>query len=123
MIAIKIQAVRAAMKKKGGAFKPCLARWSLVLVTGVSCWFRSVHAAPRQNHLAPSAIQNANIQVGGLERTYLYYVPRSLSANPALVFVFHAGNIDAEQMRAITAYEFERLAEVNGFIVAYPKGF
>lgn len=123
MIAIEIQAVRAAMKKKGGAFKLGLASWSLMLVTGASCWFSSVHAAPRQNHPALSAIQNANIQVGGLERTYLYYVPRSLRANPALVFVFHAGNIDAEQMRAITGYEFERLADVNGFIVAYPNGF
>lgn len=37
MIAIKIQAVRAAMKKKGGAFKLGLASWSLMLVTGASC--------------------------------------------------------------------------------------
>lgn len=82
-----------------------------------------VHAAPRQNPQLSSTIQTGSIQVGDLNRTFLYHVPKLLQANPPLVFVFHAGNIDAEQMRAITGYEFERLAEVNGFIVVYPNGF
>lgn len=82
-----------------------------------------VHAAsPGQPKLA-SAIHAGSVQVGKLNRTYLYHAPKSLQANPPLVFVFHGGGIDAEKMREITAYEFERLADEHNFIVVYPNGF
>lgn len=86
-------------------------------------------ASPQASH--PSRRQrrkgaNANdikgeIRVGGLTRTYLFYVPQSVTRNhPApLVLVFHGGGGHAYNMPRFTG--FDRLADARGFIVAYPE--
>jgi polyhydroxybutyrate depolymerase len=62
------------------------------------------------------------ISVGGLERSYLLYIPekiRNASAAP-VVLVFHGGLGRPENMPDITG--FNHLAETEGFAVAYPRG-
>jgi polyhydroxybutyrate depolymerase len=76
----------------------------------------------RTPHFA-GAIQRAEIQVGERTRSYLYYVPQSLSSNAAIVFVLHGSNQTPQQMRVSTGYEFERLAARHGFLVVYPAGY
>ncbi|HEU4530582.1 MAG TPA: PHB depolymerase family esterase [Steroidobacteraceae bacterium] len=41
----------------------------------------------------------------------------------ALVLLLHGAGSDAEQMRALTGYGFERLAEQAGWVVVYAEGF
>ena len=72
---------------------------------------------------APRVLPEGTLRVGNLDRTYLYYVPANLPRNAPLLFVFHGWVYDAELMRAFTGYEFESLAEKNGFIVVYPNGY
>jgi polyhydroxybutyrate depolymerase len=62
------------------------------------------------------------ITVGGTARTYLLHVPGSLQkGKPApLVLVFHGGGGHAGNMPKFT--QFDRLADQQGFIVAYPEG-
>jgi polyhydroxybutyrate depolymerase len=72
---------------------------------------------------APRTLPQATIRVGDLDRTYLYYVPANLPRNAPLVFVFHGLGYDALTMRAYTGYEFESLADQNGFVVVYPDGY
>ena len=73
---------------------------------------------------APRVLPQATIRVGNLDRIYLYYVPANLPRNAPLLFALHAyQGVDAEQMRAATAYEFESLADQNGFVVVYPQGY
>jgi poly(3-hydroxybutyrate) depolymerase len=72
----------------------------------------------------PRAVSQATIRVGDLDRSYLYYVPPNLPRNAPLLFALHAyQGVDAQRMRAATAYEFESLADQNGFIVVYPQGY
>ncbi|MDE3120628.1 MAG: dienelactone hydrolase family protein [Paracoccaceae bacterium] len=63
------------------------------------------------------------IEVGGLTRHFLLYVPASLPEHPGprpLVVVLHGGGgTDAEIARA-TRHRFEALAEQAGFLVLYP---
>jgi polyhydroxybutyrate depolymerase len=70
-----------------------------------------------------AAIERGVIRVGGLERTFLAYVPRSLPTNAPLVFVLHGAMQNAQMMRVSTGYEFERLADQHGFLVVYPNGY
>ncbi|MEP7286392.1 MAG: PHB depolymerase family esterase [Chloroflexota bacterium] len=70
-----------------------------------------------------ATVQNGNIQVGTLNRTYLYYIPANLPAHAPLLFVFHGSLQDSAGMRVSTAYEFEMLADTNKFIVVYPDGY
>jgi polyhydroxybutyrate depolymerase len=46
-----------------------------------------------------------------------------VARNPSLVLVFHGARGDGPQARRAFAYEFDRLAEAHGFLVAYPDGF
>jgi len=58
--------------------------------------------------------------VGELKRTFSLYIPRTLADKPALVLAFHGSDGDATQPRI---FGFERVADSQGFILAYPNGF
>lgn len=53
----------------------------------------------------------------------VYYVPKTLKPRPPLLIALHGSMGSSQQMREFTGYEFERLADQHGFIVAYPDGY
>lgn len=61
------------------------------------------------------------IEVGGLKRTYLTYVPKDLPNGAPLVLVMHGSGERAAEIRIGTGYGFERLADEHGFAVVYPN--
>ena len=64
-----------------------------------------------------------SIEVGGLKRTYLTYVPRGLAKGAPLVVVMHGSDENGARIRIETGYGFERLADERGFAVVYPDGY
>ena len=58
-----------------------------------------------------------------LDRSYDVYVPKSLKKNAPVFFVFHGSYGTSQVMREATGYDFEYLAEENGFLVVYPQGY
>src|SRR5579872_2189199 len=60
--------------------------------------------------------------VGGHQRRYAVYVPADLMPGAPLVIVMHGGGGDGPYMRMSTGFEFDMLADANGFVVAYPDG-
>jgi polyhydroxybutyrate depolymerase len=60
--------------------------------------------------------------IGGRERSFIEYVPKSFKAGAPLLFVLHPSGGEAEEMRDDTNYEFDELADKNGFLVVYPDG-
>jgi polyhydroxybutyrate depolymerase len=63
------------------------------------------------------------IAVKGMQRTFIVYTPKSLKPNAPLLFVFHGSGGDAESMRDATGFEFDMLADRDGFVVVYPDGY
>ena len=61
--------------------------------------------------------------VGGRERTFVEYVPKTLKPGAPLLFVLHPSGGDAASMREYSNYEFDELADKHGFLVVYPDGF
>lgn len=61
------------------------------------------------------------MEVGGLRRSYLSYVPRGLPKGAPLVLVMHGSGEGAGEIRVGTGYGFERLADQHGFAVVYPN--
>src|ERR1700684_3314322 len=61
--------------------------------------------------------------VGGRERTFIEYVPKTLKPGAPLLFVLHPSGGDASGMRDYSEYEFDELADKYGFLVVYPDGF
>jgi polyhydroxybutyrate depolymerase len=62
------------------------------------------------------------VTAGGLQRTYVAYLPQSLEAGKAapLVFVFHGAAMTGENMYDVTGYS--ALADSEGFAVVFPDG-
>jgi polyhydroxybutyrate depolymerase len=76
----------------------------------------------REQHKGASAAdQKRQVTSGGLDRSYLLYVPGSVSKDKAvpLVLVFHGGGGHDYNMPRFT--HFDELADKEGFIVAYPE--
>jgi len=67
--------------------------------------------------------QNRSLKVGERERSYLVYSPARAPPRPALLVVFHGSMGSPHAIRIQSGFEFDRLAEANGFIVAYPQGY
>src|SRR5262245_53989465 len=76
----------------------------------------------KKSHFS-EAMHRGVIRVGGLDRTFLAYVPRNLPTNAPVVLVLHGAMQSAQMMRVSTGYEFERLADQHGFLVVYPNGY
>lgn len=77
--------------------------------------------------LAPAALgaspQALTLAHGGVERSYLRYVPDRVSGSASkapLVLVLHGGRGRARGMVLYSG--FNRLADRHGFVVAYPQG-
>jgi polyhydroxybutyrate depolymerase len=61
--------------------------------------------------------------VGGRERTFIEYIPKTLKPGAPLLFVLHPSGGDGDGMRDYSNYEFDELADKYGFLVVYPDGF
>lgn len=95
---------------------------AIFLIIGVAYIYLGYAPKPIPPQLSAN-IQQATINIGNLERSYLFYIPKNLPANVPLVLVFHASMQDGQAMRISTGYEFERLAEEEKFVVVYLNGY
>jgi polyhydroxybutyrate depolymerase len=77
----------------------------------------AAHAATGDFPIGSSA---QSIESGGLTRTYRMYVPDDLPPNAPLVVMLHGGGGSGEIAERF--YGWDRLAERQKFIVAYPDG-
>lgn len=69
----------------------------------------------------PAGTSVHTMSYDGLDRSYRVYVPTTLTEGPStLVVMLHGGFGSAEQ--AELTYGWDRQAEEDGFIVAYPEG-
>lgn len=71
----------------------------------------------------PGMVASDSLVHDGLSRTWTSYVPSSRADSPALLILLHGSLGNGDFMRASTFFEFDILAERNGFVVAYPDGF
>ena len=91
------------------------------LLAGLYAYF--LYAPKPAAPVLSAALQHGQIEVGGLPRDYAFYIPAGLPAGAPLLFVLHGSLQSVDDIRTFSAYEFERLADEQGFIVVYPQGF
>lgn len=68
-------------------------------------------------------LQEGSLEHDGLRRTWIAYIPEAKELRPPLMLVLHGSMGDGKQMRAMTRYSFDQLADKYGFVVAYPDGY
>lgn len=72
---------------------------------------------------SPGEYKSESLSSDGIDRSFSYYLPSTLQAEGALIFVLHGSRSNGDQIREVTGYEFDRLAEANHFIPVYANGF
>ena len=92
----------------------------LVAVGGALFAYYVYTPAPGMPQLS-GTLTRSSIEVGGLSRTYMTYVPRGLAKGAPLVIVMHGSGESGARMRIETGYAFERLADEHHFAVVYPN--
>ena len=93
----------------------------LILGTAVYGYF---WYAPAPDLPPLSAVaEQSTVRIGDRERSYLAYVPANVPPRSPLVIGLHGSAMDGATMRRWTGYEFDRLADRDGFVVLYPDGY
>jgi polyhydroxybutyrate depolymerase len=92
----------------------------LVVIAGVLLAYFVYTPDPGMPKLS-GTVTTGSIDVGGLTRTYLSYVPDRLPKGASLVLVLHGSGESGAQIRRETGYGFDRLADRYHFAVAYPN--
>lgn len=91
------------------------------LIAG-SAFLALSHSSAPMPQLAGSPERGALWQ-DGRTRTWISYLPANPADRPALLIVLHGSMGSGQQARAVSfGYDFDRLADENGFLVAYPQG-
>lgn len=93
----------------------------VALGIGLAAWL--LYAPEPQEPQLSGQVERATLRVGALERSYLIYKPAKVAKAPPLLVVFHGSMGSPGKARAETGYEFDRLADRDGFVVAYPQGY
>lgn len=88
---------------------------------GLACWALR-HSLPPTPELA-GKIERGALEHGGRTRTWIAYLPAKPAARPALVIALHGAMGSGQQARATFGYDFDLLADREGFIAVYPQGF
>lgn len=99
--------------------------WSIALVAAAFALFASWasrHSYPPLPALA-GKIEHGALEHDGLRRTWIAYLPAKPTTDPALVIALHSSMGTGEQAREAYGYDFDLLAEQEGFIAVYPQGY
>jgi len=80
------------------------------------------HSYPPMPTLA-GKIERGALEHGGRTRTWIAYVPAKPATHPALVIALHGSMGTGEQAREAYGYDFDLLADRQGFIAVYPQGY
>lgn len=89
-----------------------------ILVIGAGAYL--LYAPDPEPPVLSGTVAKGSIEAGGLTRTYQAYVPKELPKGAPLVLVLHGSGESSRDIRIETGYAFERLADKQGFAVAYP---
>jgi polyhydroxybutyrate depolymerase len=96
---------------------------ALVMVTGaiLAWWFLSFDTPDAPD--LPGEQVAGSLAVDGLQRSWQAYVPASLHEGAPLLILLHGSMGEGGDMRSMTFWGFDVLAERQGLVVAYPDGF
>jgi polyhydroxybutyrate depolymerase len=86
----------------------------VLMIAGCTVW----HPKPPSGFVDGTSIHTVN--VGGRDRVYRLHMPAGVPASAGLVVMLHGGFGSAEQ--AERSYGWDRLADSEKFVVAYPDG-
>jgi polyhydroxybutyrate depolymerase len=101
----------------------CLLSLIVVVVLAGALFAYFVYSPDPELPRLSGTLAKGSIELRGLKRTYLSYVPRGLAKGAPLLLVMHGSGENSARIRIETGYGFERLADEHGFAVVYPDSY
>src|SRR5580698_2557449 len=96
---------------------------AIVVAASAVVYWRWIHFARRPAPELSGTFSSERLLGGGRERSFGVYVPATLSKPTPLVVALHGSGETGAEFRWHTGYDFDRLADEHGFVVAYPDGW
>ena len=95
----------------------------VILSTFLYLSYRQVNFHALRDPPEDGEIIKQSLMHEGINRKYLVYKPSKINKNPPLVIYFHGSLGTGENMRNLSGFDFDYLANEYGFVVAYPDGY
>ncbi len=101
----------------------------LLIAAGVGAYYYLLHISVPPEPNLTGELKSAELSIDNIARQFDFYVPaRITGANQSkpdipLIFVLHGSMSSGADIRKMTAYEFDLLADREGIIVVYPTGY
>ena len=95
----------------------------VILLTFLYLSYRQVNFHALRDPPKDGEIIKKSLMHEGINRKYLVYKPSKINKNPPLVIYFHGSLGTGENMRNLSGFDFDYLANEYGFVVAYPDGY
>ena len=95
----------------------------LTLAGGAALWAWGLRTPEYPQPALTGKVEQRRLDVGGLSRSFLVYIPERRIDPVPVVLVLHGSASSAERMRSATGWAFEQLADREGAVVVYPEGF
>ena len=95
----------------------------VILLTFLYLSYRQVNFHALRDPPKDGEIIKNSLMHEGINRKYLVYKPSKINKNPPLVIYFHGSLGTGENMRNLSGFDFDYLANDYGFVVAYPDGY
>jgi polyhydroxybutyrate depolymerase len=92
-----------------------------VVSAGLAFW--ALRAKMPDEPRLPGRIEHGSLEQGGRSRTWIVYLPAKMRPHPAIVIALHGSMGTSAQARQVYGYDFDLLAETNGFVAVYPQGY
>lgn len=95
----------------------------VVALAGAAAWWYWLRApAPAPPSLS-AGLTSGVVRTPQGDRRYASFIPAGCPPGAPILLVLHGSHGTAPQARVHTGFEFERLAQRDGFIVVYPEGY
>jgi polyhydroxybutyrate depolymerase len=96
---------------------------SVVAVAVAGAYFVLIYVPEPPVPALGGSLTRTSVRVGDRERSFAYYAPSPLPAHAPLLIALHGAGQTGEEFRWHTGYGFDRLADAEGMVVAYPEGY
>jgi polyhydroxybutyrate depolymerase len=95
----------------------------IILGGGVALWWWQWRTPDFQQPALTGKVEERRLEFGGLQRSFLVYIPERLPDRVPVLLVLHGSAGTAKRMRSATAWAFEQIADRHGAVIVYPEGF
>jgi polyhydroxybutyrate depolymerase len=95
----------------------------LALAALAMLWAWGLRTAAFPQPALTGKVEQRRLDVDGLGRAFLMYIPEQLADPVPVVLVMHGSASSGARMRSDTGWAFEELADRDGTVVVYPDAF